>query len=121
MDNLSLIIFDLIKEIMDSNFLSYEAKIKYCLKLEALEQCIIKGNSKEIIDDSNTKIGMKISAELPFKGSTLIFPLIGAILAFAINSVIDGHVSFEINDIFAEVSLVSLAVAFVFFILGTRK
>lgn len=40
MDSLNSIIFDLIKEIMESNFLSYENKIKYCMKLEELEQSL---------------------------------------------------------------------------------
>lgn len=53
MDSLNSILFDLIKEIMDSNFLAYENKLRYCENLEKLEKSLIENSD----DEENTKDG----------------------------------------------------------------
>lgn len=59
MDTLDLIIFDLIKEIMDSSFLSYRDKLQYCSKLKKLElsfsDAVSEYQSKQLPDDSDRK------------------------------------------------------------------
>ncbi|MES1040624.1 hypothetical protein [Peribacillus simplex] len=84
MDTLNIILYDLIKEIMDSNFLSYDNKIIYCNKLEILEGEL----TAQVIPDNETKINiplhfnMSISARSSFISAA--FALTSSIVVFLI-------------------------------------
>lgn len=53
-DSLPMIFDDLIKEIMDSNFLSYDNKINYCEKILSLEIEVNKYIAEKTYEESNT-------------------------------------------------------------------
>ncbi|KAB2337634.1 hypothetical protein F7731_08545 [Cytobacillus depressus] len=125
LDSLSLIIFDLIKEIMDSSFLSYNDKIQYCRKLESLESSIneIKTETENDIDSNPFEkqiynIIKNKQSTLLTNSSALILGLASVIISFGIekasfSKITDSINSFEI--ILLIISFGSLLVALISF------
>jgi hypothetical protein len=90
MDSLSSIIFDLIKEIMDSNFLAYENKLKYCVNLEELERTLING----LEGDKKTNDVDTIIRNVEGKGNFLsmtatIFALFASLFTLLLSQFVD--------------------------------
>lgn len=113
MDSLSMIIFDLIKEIMDSNFLSYDAKTNYCSKLKLLDISITTPDESESNKDKGDIEGLKLELasikfdlRTPFKelGITLIIPLISSIVAFFVSD--QGSILFTLIDARSAIEII---------------
>jgi hypothetical protein len=90
MDTLSSILFDLIKEIMDSNFLAYENKLKYCVNLEELERTLING----LEGDKKTNDVDTIIRNVEGKGNFLsmtatIFALFASLFTLLLSQFVD--------------------------------
>ncbi|WP_338472757.1 hypothetical protein R4Z10_08520 [Niallia sp. XMNu-256] len=81
MDSLRLIIFDLIKEIMDSTFLPYEVKIKYCNQL--LDSAVSEQTLEALLEEEKAMIETHKSTLAPLKTMTsYLLAFAAAIITF---------------------------------------
>lgn len=106
MDTLIFIIFDLIKEVMDSNFLSYEDKIKYSDNLKILAESINANPPVSTPERSDEDSESKwFGGQIKGLNISLIFAVIASFFSYIISE--DAQFLLNLFD-FPSIDIISL-------------